>query len=106
MAVVDRDVHALVREVIGHGQALEAPGIGQGIADEVHAPDPVGCRGDRQRLPFKRWSLGLLASAHGEAGLAVEPVDLLVVHVGELRAQQVVQAAIAEPAADPTSPRF
>ena len=57
--------------------------------------------GDRQWLPLKRWPLGLLATAHGEAGLAVEPIDLLVVHVGELRAKQVVQAAIAEPAPDP-----
>lgn len=99
-AVVDRDIHALVGEVIGHGQALEPSSVCPGIAHEVHAPDLIGCLGDRQRLPFKRWPLHLLAPAHGEAGLAVEPVHLLVVHVGKLRAQQVVQAAITEPAPD------
>ena len=43
---------------------------------------------------------GPCGAAHGQVRLAIQPVDLLVVHVGKLRAQQIVQAAIAEPAAD------
>ena len=41
-SVVDRDIDALVAEVVGDGQALEPPTAGQRIADEIHAPHAVG----------------------------------------------------------------
>lgn len=37
-AVVDRDVHAFVADVVGHGQALQASAVGHAVADEIHAP--------------------------------------------------------------------
>ena len=45
-AVVHSDLHAFVAEVIGHGQALDAPATGQAVADEVHAPHLVDALGD------------------------------------------------------------
>ena len=99
-AVVHGDVDAFVAEVVGDGQALESTPIGQRITDEVHAPDRVGLARWRQRLTLARRPLGFPAPAYGQIRLAVQAVDLLVVHVGELRAQQVVQAAIAKPAAN------
>jgi hypothetical protein len=38
-----------VAEVIGHGQTLDAPAVGQAVADEVHAPDLIDRLGDLQR---------------------------------------------------------
>jgi hypothetical protein len=38
----------------------------------------------------------LPALAHGQVGLAIQPLDAFVIHGNELQAQQVVQAAIAE----------
>lgn len=40
-AVVHHDVHALVSEVVGHRQALDATTARKRITDEVHAPDLV-----------------------------------------------------------------
>jgi hypothetical protein len=37
-AVVGRDVHALVAKIVCHGQTLDAPAIGQAVADKIHAP--------------------------------------------------------------------
>lgn len=45
-------------------------------------------------------SLDARSPAYGQIRLAVQAIDLRVVHVGELRTQQVVQAAIAKPAAN------
>lgn len=98
-AVVDRDVDALVGKVIGHGQALQAAPIGQRIADEIHAPYRIGRDCSGQCLTLAGRPARLLAAAHGQVRLAVQAVNLLVVHGWVLRAQQVVQAAIAEPAA-------
>lgn len=36
--VAHGDLHAIVAEVIGHGQALDAPSVGQAVAAEVRAP--------------------------------------------------------------------
>src|SRR5690606_18000319 len=58
----------------------------------------VGRRRRRQRLALARRPADLLAT-HGQVRLAIPAVDLLVVHNRVLRTQQVVQAAIAEPAA-------
>jgi len=83
-------------EVIGHRQALDAPTGTQAIADEIHTPHLIDRAGQLQRHALGRRTLDLLALAHGQVGRAVQPVDLLVVHAGVLRAQQVVDASIAE----------
>jgi hypothetical protein len=58
-----------VAEVIGHGQALDAPPVGQAVADEVHAPHLVDALGDVQgvrsitgRLAFLRLRTARLAA--------------------------------------------
>lgn len=100
-AVIDRDVDAFVAEVVGDRQALQSPAVGRGVTDEVHAPDHVGAARLHQRLTLGRWPPGLPAAAHGKVRLAEEAIHLLVVHAGKLLIQQVMQAAIAEPAPDP-----
>src|SRR5574337_400144 len=35
---VGGDIDAFVTEVVGHRQALDAPAVGQAVADKVHAP--------------------------------------------------------------------
>ncbi|WP_143072680.1 MULTISPECIES: hypothetical protein [unclassified Variovorax] len=40
-----------------------------------------------------------IAPAHGQDGRAVEPANLLVVHVGEVRAEHVMDAPIAKASA-------
>ena len=97
-AVVGRNVHALVAEIVGHGQALEAPAVGQAVAHEVHAPHLIDALGDLQRHAFVHRALRLLALAHCQFGSAVEPVHALVIHLGELRAQKVVNTPIPESA--------
>jgi hypothetical protein len=47
-AVVHRDVHGLVAEVVGHGQTFQAPAAGQAVTDEVHAPHLIDLGGDVQ----------------------------------------------------------
>lgn len=37
-AIVSSDVHALVAKIVCHGQTLDAPAIGQAVADKIHAP--------------------------------------------------------------------
>ena len=44
-AVVHGDVDALVGEVVGHRQGLQAAPAGQCVADEIHAPYRIGCAG-------------------------------------------------------------
>ena len=99
-AMVDRDVDALVGKVVGDRQALQAAPVGQRVADEIHAPYRIGRRCRRQRLALAGRPADLLATTHGQVRLAIQAIDLLVVHSRVLRTQQVVQAAIAEPAAD------
>lgn len=98
-APVHGDVHTLMAEVIGHRQALEAPTVGQAVADEVHAPHLIDAISKLQRHAFRCGTLDLLAPAHGQVGLAVQPVHALVVHAGELRAEHVVDAPVAKPSA-------
>jgi hypothetical protein len=40
-ALVHGDLQALMAEVIGYGQAFDAPAIGQAVRDEIHAPHLV-----------------------------------------------------------------
>ena len=85
-------------EVICHRQALEPPTIGQAVADEVHAPHLVDRPGQLQWHTLAGRPLDLLALAYGEVRCAVKSVHPLVVDARELRAQQVVDSAIAEAA--------
>ena len=82
-AVVHRDVHGFVAEVVGHGQTLQAPAVGQAVADEVHAPHFVDPGGDVQRRALGRRPAHLLAPAHGQVGIAVQPVHPLVIDARE-----------------------
>ena len=95
-AVVHSDVHALVAEVVGHRQALHSPAVGQAVADEVHAPHLVDIAGHLQRHALGRRAAHLLALAHSQVGLAVQAPDALVVDARKLRAQQIVDAPVAE----------
>lgn len=96
--MIHRDVHALVGEVVGNGQALDAAATGQLVEDEIHADHLVRIPCRPQLLPLLRREPGLLAPTHTQLRLAVQAMDLLVVHLRKLRTQQVMQAAIAEAA--------
>ncbi len=85
-----------MREVVCHCQALDAPAIGQAVGHEIHAPyliDPVG---HREWHALAGRASHLLALAHRQLCLAIQPVDPLVVHARELRPQQVMDTAVAE----------
>ena len=94
--MVHSDVHALVAEVVGHGQALDAPPAGQAVADEVHAPHLVDRLTLVQRHAFELQALLAAALAHRQIGQLVEPVHALVVDLRACRAQQVANAPVAE----------
>jgi len=77
--VVDGDIHALVAEVVGHRQALQASPVGKAVADEIHAPNLVDRASQLQRHPLVDGPLALLALAHSQVGLSVKTVHPLVV---------------------------
>lgn len=83
-------------EIVSHGQALQAPAVGKSVADEIHAPHLVDFGGDVQWRAIGRWSAHLLALAHRQVRIAVQPVHALVVDGGEVCAQQVVHTSMAE----------
>ena len=89
-AMIHGDVHALASEVIDDGQALDAASIGQRITDKVHAPGVVGRTSGQQDLALANRSLGLPALAYLQLSLVVQAINLLVVHVRKLRAQQIM----------------
>lgn len=95
-AIVHGDVHALVREVVGHGQALDAPAVGQTVGNEVHAPHLVDTASYRKWHALAGCAPHLLALTNRQLRLAVQPIDPLVVHAWELPTQQVMNAAIAK----------
>src|SRR5574343_434880 len=95
-AVIDGDVHALVAEVVGHGQALDAPPAGQAVADEVHAPHLVDGPALVQRHPFELQALLAAALAHRQVRQLVEPVHALVVDLRACGPQQIADAPVAE----------
>lgn len=51
---------------------------------------------DLQWHPRRRRTLGLSALPDGQVRSAIQPMNALVIHVGELRAQEVVDAPIVE----------
>ena len=96
-AVVDRDVDALVAEVVGDRQALQAlRPLARLSLTKSMLQTSLTVRGRLQRHALDRRAAHLLALAHGQVRGAVEPVDALVVDARELRAQQIVDAPIAE----------
>lgn len=86
-----------MREVIGHGQALDAPTIGQTVRNEIHAPHLIHAFRYCQWLLLTGRAPHLLALAHCQLRLAVEPIHALVVYARELRAQQVMDRSGAAP---------
>ncbi len=97
---VHRDLHAFMAEVIGYGEVLQTPPAREAVAHEIHAPDLVERARQLQRHPLVDRALALLASAHSQVGLSVEAVHALVVDPGKFRAQQIVDAPVAESATD------
>ncbi|AKS16483.1 hypothetical protein AEA00_11460 [Xanthomonas campestris pv. campestris] len=97
-AVIHGNVHALASEVVDHGQALDAACVGQRIEHEVHAPGVVRHGGRQQFLPLTHRTLGLAPFAHLQLGFLVQAINLFVIHGWKLRAQQIMQSAIAEAA--------
>lgn len=87
-------MHALVVEVVGHGQEFDGPLIGQAVADKVHAPDFVDALGHLQRHALRRRPPDFLAPAHGQVSFGVKAIHALVVHAEEPRAQDVVDARL------------
>ncbi len=83
--------------------------LGQRIEHEVHAPGVVRHGGRQQFLPLTHRTLGLAPFAHLQLGFLVQAINLFVIHGWKLRAQQIMQSAIAEAAgwvwASSTSPR-
>jgi len=95
-AIVGGDVDTLMAEVICHGQTLDAPTIGQAVADEIHAPHLIDHLCDLERHALACRTLRFLAFPHRQFGGTVESIDTFVIHAGEFRAQQVVDAPIPE----------
>jgi hypothetical protein len=81
-APVHSDVDALVAEVVGDGQELDPAPVGQAVADEVHAQHFIDVLGQLQRRPLASQALDFLASVHGQAGFAVQPLRAFVIHAG------------------------
>jgi len=90
---VGADLHALVAEVVGHGEKLDAAAAGQAVTHEVHAPDLVDGARQLQRHALGDRPLGLSALAHRQTRLQ-QTQHPFVVHVGEFGAQQVVDAPV------------
>ena len=80
-AVVDRNIDGLAAEVVGHGQAIQAPSVAEAVTDEVHAPHLVDPSCDVQRRALGGWPANLLALAHRQVGLDVKPVHAIVIDV-------------------------
>lgn len=87
-----------MREVIGNAQALDAPTIGQTVRNEVQSPHLIHACRYCQWHPLTGRAPHLLALAHCQLRLAVEQILAVVIYARELRAQQVMDAAIAEAA--------
>ena len=91
------DVHALVRVIICHRQAFDAPGDGarpaNGIAHKAHPPGLVHCQGSHQRHAHAN-ALGPFTFPDRQAFSGVKTVDPLVIDARVLEAQNVVNHAV------------
>jgi hypothetical protein len=92
-----RQRQAFPRVVVHHGQHPEASAIGEAVADEVEAPALVGSVRHQHRPPGAQRPLATTALAHLQLLLAIEPPELLDVHLDALPLQHHVDTAIAEP---------
>ncbi len=95
-AVVSSDVHTLVAKIVCHGQTLDAPPIGQAVADKIHAPHLIDVLRELQRHALAHRQFDLLALPHGQLGSAVEPIHAFVIDPGKFRAQQIMDAPVAK----------
>jgi len=94
--VVNGDIDALMAEVIRHGEILQSPAVAQAVGHKVHAPDLIYLCGQLQRHTLMHGTLGLLALANGQVGVAVKPIHPFVIHSGKLWSQQIVDPSIAK----------
>lgn len=92
------DAQALMGEVIGHCEVLQAPSARKAVADDAHVPHLVDGAGQLQRHPLVDQPPSLLAPAHSQPGIAVSTDHPLVANTGKLRAQQRVNVQVAEAA--------
>jgi len=95
-AVVHRNVHAFMAEVIGYGQTLQPPAIGQAVAHKVHAPHLVDSLCQVQGRPLRRWPADLLALAHGQIRITVQAIHPLVIDAREIRSKKIMHTPIAK----------
>ena len=65
---------------------------------KVDAPDLIGAAGHVQRLAIKHHELAPPALTHAERRLTIQPIDLLVIRMDALPAQQIMNAPVAETA--------
>lgn len=77
-AVIDHDVDRFLGAVVDDVQTFQAPTVRQSIHDEVHRPELIRCRRQRQRLVFMRHAVATLALGHGPSAL-VQTEHALVV---------------------------
>src|SRR6476620_9655545 len=88
---------ALTSEVIDDHQHPEAAAVREQVGDEVEAPALVEPLRQGHWRPRAQRSLAPAATTHGQALLAVEPEELLVVDLLPLSPQQDQESPIAEP---------
>jgi hypothetical protein len=84
---VDRDRDGFAAEVVDDVQDAEGAAARPRVTHEVHRPPLVRLRRRREHDARAGGELLPAAAPHGEACVAVDPVDLLVVHDGARPAQ-------------------
>ena len=87
-------------EIVRNRQTLDASAIRQAVADKIHTPHFIDLLRDLERHTFAGWPPDLLAFAHRQFGHAVQTIHALMIYILKLRAQQIVDAPIAEPTPD------
>ena len=85
---------ALAREVVDHDQDPEAPG-GKAVRDEVERPALIRLR-QGQCGPRTGRALAATPAANHQFLLAVQPIQLLVVHAHALALEQDAEPPVAE----------
>jgi len=93
---VDFDGWALVAEVVDDVERTEAAAVGQRVGHEVHRPPLTRRRGARQGHPLGGRQPLPGAAADLQAGLAIDPMDSLVIRVETFPGHQDVPPSIAE----------
>ena len=96
-AGVRDEAQAFPRAVVDHRQDTELPRGAEAVRHEVQRPTPVGMRGNRQRCPGAARPFPAAAPFYRQPFLAVDTIQLLVVHGHALALQQDADPAVAEP---------